>query len=104
VNGQTQQSTSVALPFSFAQTESDLRNLSTRLKTLQANGTTVAQYGGITLTGAVAGRNVFDVPVASLNSCNSFTVNVPSGATVLINVTGSGPPALQNFGITLNGN
>ncbi|MBC7807679.1 MAG: choice-of-anchor A family protein, partial [Akkermansiaceae bacterium] len=103
VNGQTQQGRPIALPFSFAQTESNVRNLSTRLKGLATTGTTVAQYGGITLTGAAAGLNVFDVSAASLNNCNSFTVNVPSGATVLINVTGSGSPSLQNFGITLNG-
>ena len=102
VTGQTQQATST-LPFSFATAESDLRAISTRLKNLAATGTTTVQYGGITCTGTVAGLNVFNVSITSLNSCNNFTINVPSGATAVINITGTGSPAMQNFGITLNG-
>ncbi|MBC8141656.1 MAG: choice-of-anchor A family protein, partial [Armatimonadetes bacterium] len=59
VQGQTRQSSTTALPFSFVSAESDLRALSTRLKTLAPTGTTSVQYGGITCTGTRPGLNVF---------------------------------------------
>ena len=103
VTGQTRQDGTTVLPFSFATVESDLRNLSTRLKSLAATGTTTVQsWGAIRCAGTNPGLNVFTVQIADLNRCSGFEISVPAGATALINFPGTATPALQNFSFTLS--
>lgn len=91
-----------ALPFSFSTEQSNLTALSTSLKNLTANGTVTYQYGGLTLVGTSATRNVFNVPGSQLNNCNSFVLQVPAGSTVVVNVNGT-TDRMQYFGFSYTG-
>ncbi len=56
---------------------------------LAANGSTTSQSGTMTLTGALPGLNVFDITGSDLASVGVFSLNIPTGAAALINISGS---------------
>jgi len=101
VSGTATQGTTT-LPVNFSTAQTQLTNLSSTCAGYAANGTTTIAFGGITLTGTKSGLNVFSVAASSINSANGLTINVPSGSTALVNISG-GSVTFQNFGITLNG-
>lgn len=76
-------------PIDFTQAGNDLRALSTTLNGYTVNGNTGVSGNAITLTGADAGLNVFTLTTAQLATASSFTINVPTGATALVNVQGA---------------
>ncbi|MDX1931068.1 MAG: choice-of-anchor A family protein [Capsulimonadales bacterium] len=92
----------VSLPFSFAAVRADLHSLTDRLRSAPATGTVQVRYGGITCVGNRAGLNVFNVNGTDLANCNSLTINVPSNATAVLNVSGTNN-RMRNFGFTLLG-
>ena len=89
-------------PLDFAAAGSTLRARSTAAAGLPAGGTTRVEYGQITLTGTDPGLNVFTVAGADLAGANSLTVQVPAGATALVNVSGA-TARLQYLGFSLRG-
>jgi choice-of-anchor A domain-containing protein len=54
-------------------------------------------YGQVTLTASDAALNVFSMTVAQLASLNGFEINVPTGATTVINVQGAAA-GINGFG------
>jgi choice-of-anchor A domain-containing protein/RHS repeat-associated protein len=74
---------------------------------LEPNGTTSVQYWGgptaqISLSGSDPTLNIFAVSGTDLSAANSLLISVPSGSTVLVNVSGS-TAAMRNFGFSISG-
>jgi choice-of-anchor A domain-containing protein len=90
-------------PIDFAAARDYLTAESEYLATLAATGTTVVQWGGITLTsGGSDLLQVFNLDGASLSSANHLQINAAAGQTVVVNVSG----AIDNFryfGIDITG-
>lgn len=93
---------SATSPIDFATENARLLALSADLGASAATGTTNFQYGGLTLTGASTGLNIFTVSGADLASANGFTINAPAGAFALVNISGA-IDAIQNMGMNLSG-
>ena len=98
-NGSAYQASS---PLSFTDARNSLIDFSNTLANLDVTGSTSVAWGGVTLTGADADLNVFSLSSAALQNATSFTINVPTAATVLINVDGASN-RMQNFGFNLVG-
>lgn len=73
----------------FDAARSYLQNLSLELAAYPVNGTTTFEWNEVALTGTDPFLNVFRVDGANLNVANSFTINVPNGAAVLVNFVGN---------------
>ncbi len=73
----------------FAAAKAYLEGLSTTLSTHTVNGTTTFQYGGLTLNGTDPYLNVFKVNGSDLSIANNFTIDVPNGSAVLVNIDGT---------------
>ncbi len=86
----------------FATAASDLRTISTAYAGLPTNGTTRVEYGQVILTGSDPTLDVFAVSGADLSAANSMDIQVPAGATVLVNVAGT-DVHIQNAGFALDG-
>jgi len=80
----------------------DLTARSTFWSTLPTNGTTNFQFGGLTLSGGTGDLRVFNVDGANLAAADSFTINAPSSATVIVNVSGTSTQ-FKNAGFSLQG-
>ncbi|MEM8960297.1 MAG: Calx-beta domain-containing protein [Acidobacteriota bacterium] len=90
-------------PIDFVAERTRLEALSASFAATEVNGTTdVAPWGAITLTGTDAELNVFTLSATALQSSTGLTIDVPSGATALINVDGTAV-TMQNFGFFLQG-
>lgn len=87
-------------PIDFASTREYLLGASSYWASLAANGSTVAQYGGITLTGTDPSLNVFSLSGLALASSSSLNINAPAGSTVLVNIDGSSN-SFQYMGVNL---
>jgi choice-of-anchor A domain-containing protein len=85
----------------FTAAAADLTAKSVKWGAYGTTGTISNYYGNLTLTGHGT-INVFDLTAAQLATAASLTINVPNGATVLVNVSGT-TATLKNFGINLNG-
>lgn len=84
-----------ASPVDFAAEAIRLEALTTTLADYATNATTsYVNWGGshggqLTLTGTNSGLNVFSVDASQLSSSNTFNIDIPVGATALINVVGT---------------
>lgn len=85
----------------FSAVGQSLKDKSAELAALPANGTTVYQYGGLTLTGTDPAVNVFNVSGDNVSNTYGITINVPSGSTAIINIDGSNVK-MKNFGFLPN--
>jgi len=66
-------------------------NLSNQLSLLPSNAVSqVLEYKHLALTGSNTTLNVFNINGADLSTINDFSIDVPSGSTVVVNVNGSG--------------
>jgi choice-of-anchor A domain-containing protein len=98
----------VSDPIAVAATQSYITSVSANWAALPANGATSVKYSGsyaaITLTGSGSQPKqfVFVVSGADLAKANSIKISVPSGSTVIINVSGTADK-LQSASITLTG-
>ena len=92
----------VALPIDFAGAKSVLTATADALATLNSNGVTTITYGALTFSGTNASTNVFNISASQLSGVNGITINIPTGADALINVTGIGSVALPNVGFNLS--
>ena len=77
----------VTIDFSDAKTE--LEALSDDLAAVPADGAVVRQWGQLFLTGTKGDINVFDLDTSDFYPCYGLHIDVPSGSTALINVSGS---------------
>jgi len=75
-------------PLNFSAADSALTSASGQFDTLATTGT-IAGTTTLTLTGTLTGTNVFKVTATALKAATSVVISVPSGASVLVNVTGS---------------
>ena len=75
-----------ALPIDFVSAATSLTQLSSSLSTMTANGTVTGNSSNYTLTATNCTLCVFNLTGGSMHS---MTINAPSGATVLINVSGT---------------
>lgn len=90
-------------PIDFVADRSAALATSALLDSLAATGSTVVTaWGEITLTGHDPVLNVFDLTATALAGATSFTIDAPSGSTVLVNISGTAA-TLQNFGYFLYG-
>lgn len=86
----------------FAAAGADLRARSAQLAALPLNGTTRLEYGGITLSGSDPRLNIFALSAADLGAAHTLTLEIPAGATALVNVRGEGG-AVRGLGFALRG-
>ncbi|HVG62770.1 MAG TPA: choice-of-anchor A family protein [Hyalangium sp.] len=90
-------------PIDFAARGAELRNLSTRLSGLAANGTTTLEpWGGIMLRGTNAEVNVFEVNASSFTGATLFYIEAPAGSMAVVNIAG-GSATFTGFGIAFGG-
>ncbi|HVW10680.1 MAG TPA: choice-of-anchor A family protein [Bryobacteraceae bacterium] len=75
-----------SLPIDFVSAATSLTQLSNALTGMAANGTVTGNSSNYTLTASNCTVCVFDVTGGSLNS---ITINAPSGATVVVDVSGT---------------
>ncbi|GEM_PF-1284049 len=97
---------SVPTPINFSTAATSLDQLTSQIAGMTANGTVNATANSLTLTGADASQNVFNVTAAQVNAAvasgaSGITINAPAGSTVIINVSGTTISALSSQ-ITLN--
>lgn len=75
-----------SLPIDFVSAATSLTQLSNALTSIPANGTVSGNSSNYTLTATNCTICVFDVAGGSINS---MTINAPSGATVIVDVSGT---------------
>lgn len=93
--------TSAALPFNFATEQSYLQGMSTFWAGLAATGSSSVKPGEVFLTGTNPALNIFTLSAADIVQNIGFHINVPYGATTLINISGQSAQ-MQNFGFYFN--
>ncbi|NUN08951.1 MAG: choice-of-anchor A family protein [Ignavibacteriaceae bacterium] len=77
-----------------------LENLSSQLSTLQPTDTMKFSYYHVELVGTNPGLNVFNIDGSILFGANNFTVDVPSGATVVVNISGDSSRLFGGFDVS----
>lgn len=85
----------------FAAATTYLEGLSTQLGGYAPNGTTTFQWGTLNLSNGDPFFNIFSVNAADLNAAHTVEINVPNGATVLVNIYGT--TVDWNGGLFVNG-
>ncbi len=75
-------------PISFSDIALQVADISLQWKSLQANGSVSFENGGIVLTGANPGLNIFEISGEDITAANGLTIDAPAGATVLVNISG----------------
>lgn len=72
--------------------------------TFAANGNATLEYSQLTLTGQNSGLNIFSITSDHLANTQKFTLDIPTDAWALINVSGTSV-SMNNFGFfrTING-
>jgi len=88
---------------SFSADQTLYSNLSSSLSSLVANGTTSESGSTLQFIGTSTGLNVFTVSGSTLSSSATIDISAPTGATVLINVTGTSAVDFQNGSVMETG-
>lgn len=88
-------------PFDFAASYNFLRQHSTFWASLTPNGTVSNFFGQLILQGNSNTLNIFNISASDLVGINSVDIQVPSGSTVLINVSGTSV-TFPNVGYSVN--
>lgn len=86
----------------FAAAQSLYQGLSADWAGIATNGTASTSFGTLTLTGTSNTLNVFSLTAADISNTNTVNISAPTGATVLINVTGDNV-VFQNGEVNLQG-
>lgn len=94
--------TGAALPFNFAAEQSYLQGMSAFWGQLAPTAAPTYEPDGlgrflITLSGSNPDLNIFDLDAALISNASKFSIDVPFGSTLLVNVFGNAA-TLQNFG------
>ena len=99
--------TGAALPFSFAAEQNYLQSISTFWGHLSPTAAATYETGSdgrylINLSGDDSKLNIFNLDTALISNASKFSIDVPFGSTLLVNVSGSAA-GLQNFGFFYDG-
>jgi choice-of-anchor A domain-containing protein len=99
--------TGAALPFDFAAEQSYLQGMSTFWGNLSPTAVPTYQLGDdgrylITLTGFNSDLNIFNLGGDFLSDASKFSIEVPYGSTLLVNVSGK-YVAMEDFGFFYDG-
>ncbi|ADO75346.1 choice-of-anchor A family protein [Stigmatella aurantiaca] len=90
-------------PIQFAARFADLRNLSSRLHHLPANGrTSLEPWGGVMLNGTNPSLNVFEMNASALAGAKLFHIHAPAGSMAVVNIRGTAV-TLAQFSFTFSG-
>ena len=76
-------------PIRFPTLQSSITQAAMLLSQQAANGTANLVGSTLTLTGGQSGMNVFSVNGALLGGVTSIAINIPTGATAVVNVSGA---------------
>jgi len=76
-------------PVNFSSLQSAITQAASLLSQQSTTGTTNLVGGTLTMTGNLAGMNVFYVDGSLLTGVQSININIPTGATALVKVSGS---------------
>lgn len=91
-------------PIDFDAAETELKALSASYASYAANGTATLMYGSnLVLVGTHPDLNIFDVNGADINTASNFTIDVPEGSLVIVNVSGQSV-TMQYMGVPNQGN
>lgn len=93
--------TGASLPFNFEAEQSYLQGMSTFWAGLGTTGRTQIKPGEIYLTGNNPNLNIFTLSSADIVQNIGFHINVPVGATTLVNISGD-VARMKNFGFYFN--
>lgn len=97
VNNGTVTTGSVDLATEFAR----MVTASSDLASMINNGSTVAQYGGLTLTGTNSTLNIFTINASDLSKSGYLNMTIPTASSVLVNIVGGN--ATWKGGLSING-
>jgi choice-of-anchor A domain-containing protein len=86
----------------FAALQSQYSGYANTAASLAANGTTSNLSGTMALAGTLSGLNIFTVAGSDLSSAGVFSLSIPTGASALINVTGTSA-SFQNMDFQVGG-
>ncbi|KFE72507.1 choice-of-anchor A family protein [Hyalangium minutum] len=90
-------------PIDFAARGQQLRQLSSQLGAMPANGTTRREnWGGIFLRGTSATTNVVDVDASALTGAKLLSIEAPADSLVVVNIRGASA-TFTGFGIQFGG-
>jgi choice-of-anchor A domain-containing protein len=89
-------------PINFGTAQTSLVARSNQLAGLASTGS-VSGTSTLTLTGAIAGMNIFNVTASQLAGSVTVNITVPNGATAIINVAGTGAASTTTAQISFNG-
>jgi choice-of-anchor A domain-containing protein len=90
-------------PIDFAARGAELRNLSSQLAALEAQGTTTLEpWGGIMLRGTDPRVNVFEVPASAFSGATLLSIDAPAGSLAVINIRGASA-TFTGFGHSFSG-
>ncbi|HYI01281.1 choice-of-anchor A family protein [Hyalangium sp.] len=90
-------------PINFATRGTELRNLSSQLASLPANGTTTREsWGGIFLRGTDPHVNAFEVSASAFTGATLLSIDAPAGSLAVINIRGSSA-TFTGFGHSFSG-
>ena len=84
----------------FEQARVHLLNLSNQLSALVSTDTVIDQYNNVELYGHNDTLNVFNVDGSLVSKENNFTLDVPSGSTVIVNILGKNISMKGGFNVT----
>jgi choice-of-anchor A domain-containing protein len=90
-------------PISFATRASELRTLSSRLASLQVNGSTTREsWGGVMMRGTDPVLNVFNVSGSDFTGAVFWSIDAPAGSLVVVNIRGTAA-SFSGFSIAFSG-
>ena len=79
----------VSSPLNFSSADTALTSAASEFASLTTSTGTISGTTTLDLTGTLSGTNVFNLTTTVLKAATTIAISVPSGASVLINVTGS---------------
>jgi choice-of-anchor A domain-containing protein len=94
-------------PIGFSDARAKLIKVSGALAAYPSNGSTTIALPNVTFSGSQSSYNVFNIAASELANIRSFAINIPSGASAIINVVNDVPDStgvvIQNAGFSTNG-
>ena len=84
----------------FQQAKVQLQNLSNQLSALVSTGLVKDEYNHVDLSGSNPDVNIFNVDGSLVSGANNFTIEAPSGSTVIVNISGKVISMSGGFSVT----
>jgi choice-of-anchor A domain-containing protein len=91
-------------PIDFSLAFAKLRNMSRALKSYPSSpsASCTTSYGGLSITSNERELNIVTCPASQLSGITSINVTVPTGSTLVVNVTGTTDVTFQSMQVTSN--